>query len=38
VKTVPDAGYLATEGVTDPRDPAIAKPVEIEEPLRKSLK
>jgi heme-binding HmuY-like protein len=24
VKTVPDAGYLATEGVTDPRNPAIA--------------
>ena len=23
VKTVPDAGYLATEGVTDPRNPAI---------------
>ena len=24
VKTVPDAGYLATEGGTDPRNPAIA--------------
>jgi len=24
VKTVPDAGYLATEGITDPRNPAIA--------------
>jgi len=38
VKTVPDAGYLATKGVTDPRDPAIAKPVEIEEPLRNCVK